>query len=296
MYFENKTAWVTGASSGIGEALALALLERGARVIASGRRPEPLAALAARAPERVLVLPFEATDYDALPAIVEHAAAWQGQIDVLINNAGIAQRSLAIDTDLAVYRRLIEVDYLAPVALTQLVLPRMAERRSGHIAVIGSVAGKVGAPLRTGYSGAKHAVQGYFDALRAEVEQAYGIRVSVALPGSVRTAVSINALGADGNARGRSDANIDQGMEPAVAAGLLLDGMASGQREIEIAAGLEAAALQLRRHDPNRLFDMAAQEGARLAVQREQQGAGASFDPADVRAAGTYGQEGLKAA
>jgi hypothetical protein len=90
-----------------------------------------------------------------------------------------------------------------------------------------------------------------------------------------------------------ADAALD---ELDVAAGLLLDGMASGQREIEIAAGLEAAALQLRRHDPNRLFDMAAQEGARLAAQREQQGAGASFDPADVRAAGTYGQEGLKAA
>jgi short-subunit dehydrogenase len=280
MSFAQKTIWITGASSGIGEALANAFLQQGAKVIVSGRRVEALNRVAAQAPERCLVLPFESTDYPALPDVVERAWAWSGQVDLLINNAGVSQRSLALDTHLDVYRQLIEVDYMAPLALTQLLLPKMAERRGGHLAVVSSVAGKVGTPLRTGYCGAKHAVIGYFDAIRAEVEEAYGIAVSVILPGSVHTSVAVNALSGDGSARGHSDPNIENGMDVAVAAEQILAGLAERQREIPIAEGIEAMALKLRVANPEQLYSLTAKEGARLAAQRE---AGGSLDPSNIR-------------
>lgn len=279
MSYASKVVWITGASSGIGEALAKAMLEQGAAVILSGRRADALQTLAAEAPERTLVLPFETTDYDRLPAIVEQAWDWRGRIDLLINNAGISQRSLALDTSLQVYRQLMEVDYLAPVALTQLLLPRLVEQGSGQLAVVSSVAGKLGAPLRTGYCGAKHAVVGYFEALRAEVEQAYGIGVSVIIPGSVRTAIAANALEGAGNARGRSDANIENGIEPADAARTILDGLSTGQHDIVVAEGMELMALQMRASDPERTFAFTAAEGEKLAKQRAELGAGASIDP-----------------
>lgn len=279
MSFASRVVWITGASSGIGEALARAMLAQGAEVILSGRRAEALQALAAQAPERTLVLPFETTDYDRLPALVEQAWGWRGRIDLLINNAGISQRSLALDTSLQVYRQLMEVDYLAPVALTQLLLPRLVEQGSGQLAVVSSVAGKLGAPLRTGYCGAKHAVVGYFEALRAEVEQAYGIGVSVIIPGSVRTAIAANALEGGGNARGRSDANIDNGIDPDDAARTIIEGLSAGKHDIVVAEGMELMALQMRASDPERTFAFTAAEGAKLAQQRAELGAGASIDP-----------------
>ena len=279
MSFASRVVWITGASSGIGEALARAMLAQGAEVILSGRRADALQALAAVAPERTLVLPFEATDYDRLPALVEQAWGWRGRIDLLINNAGISQRSLALDTSLQVYRQLMEVDYLAPVALTQLLLPRLVEQGSGQLAVVSSVAGKLGAPLRTGYCGAKHAVVGYFEALRAEVEQAYGIGVSVIIPGSVRTAIAANALEGGGNARGRSDANIDNGIDPDDAARTIIEGLSAGKHDIVVAEGMELMALQMRASDPERTFAFTAAEGAKLAQQRAELGAGASIDP-----------------
>jgi short-subunit dehydrogenase len=279
MSFASRVVWITGASSGIGEALARAMLAQGAEVILSGRRADALQALAAVAPERTLVLPFETTDYDRLPALVEQAWCWRDRIDLLINNAGISQRSLALDTSLQVYRQLMEVDYLAPVALTQLLLPRLVEQGSGQLAVVSSVAGKLGAPLRTGYCGAKHAVVGYFEALRAEVEQAYGIGVSVIIPGSVRTAIAANALEGGGNARGRSDANIDNGIDPDDAARTIIEGLSAGKHDIVVAEGMELMALQMRASDPERTFAFTAAEGAKLAQQRAELGAGASIDP-----------------
>lgn len=285
MAFEGKVVWVTGASSGIGRAVARHLLESGAWVILSGRRVAELEEVAG-ATDRALVLPFDTTDYAALPEVVQQAWDWRGHVDVLLNNAGVSQRSLALDTHFDVYRALIEVDYLAPVALTQLVLPRMVARRAGQLAVVSSVAGKVGTPLRTGYCGAKHAVIGYFDALRAEVEQAYGIGVSVILPGSVQTNVAVNALSGDGAARGRSDHNIDNGMTADAAAALIVDGLAQRAHEIPVAEGMEFAALQMRAQAPEKIFAFTAQEGARLAALRDAQGAGAAMDPGDVRSLG----------
>jgi len=268
MDFEGKTAWVTGASSGIGEALALGLAQRGARLILSGRRVEALEAVAARLDAESLVLPFETTDMDALPGVVARAIAWRGDVDMLINNAGISQRSLALDTDFSVYRTIMEVDYFAPVRLTQLLLPHMVARGSGHLSVVSSVAGKVGVPLRTGYCSAKHAVVGYFDSLRSEIETAYGIGVSVITPGSVATQVAYNALSGSGDRFAQHDPNIENGIPAPRAAQIILDGIAAGQREIPVAEGGELAILKLRASDPDAAFATLAAGGARLAATR----------------------------
>jgi short-subunit dehydrogenase len=168
---QSKIAWVTGASSGIGEALAHVLSKDGWSVILSGRRTKALEAVAASLSTPSLVLPFEATDYEALPGVVERAKAWRGHIDLLVNNAGVSQRSLALDTAFETYKAIMEVDFFAPLRLTQLTAPLMVERGQGRIVAISSLAGRIGSPLRTGYCAAKHALLGYFEALRAEMEE-----------------------------------------------------------------------------------------------------------------------------
>jgi dehydrogenase/reductase SDR family protein 7B len=265
-FYHGKVVWVTGASSGIGEHLAYELSARGASVILSGRRLDALEAVSARLDGPNLVLPFEATDLDSLPGIVERALAWN-DIDFLINNAGITQRSLAVDTGFEVYRHLMEVDYFAPLRLTQLVLPHMVARGSGHISVVSSMAGKVGGPLRTGYAAAKHACVGYFDALRAEID-AYGIGVSVILPGAVATPVALSALVGDGGRHERSDPMLDAGMAPKRAAQIILDGIAQGRREIAVGSDIEMEMLRLRAAEPELLFGILAKAGAELAAAR----------------------------
>lgn len=269
--------WITGASSGIGEALAREAAARGAALILSGRRVEALNRVAQDIGGDTLVLPFEATDYDALPEVMEAALAWRGGIDLLINNAGVSQRSLAVDTRFEVYRDLMEIDFFAPLRLTQLVLPDMIARGGGHIAVISSVAGKVGTPLRTGYSAAKHACIGYFDALRAELEAACGIRVTTIMPGYVQTNVSANALTGDGSPLGTTDGNIAAGIDPAVAARAIVEGLAAGAREIVIAGEQESQALTLRANAPELLFDILSGEGARLMAARGDDGPNATL-------------------
>jgi dehydrogenase/reductase SDR family member 7B len=250
-----KTAWITGASSGIGAALAKAWLADGGHCILSGRNIDALQAVAGDAAGRCLILPFETTDYAAIPALVEQAFAFTGGVDVLVNNAGISQRSLAIDTDLSVYQQIVDVDLLAPIALTQALLPHFAGRGSGQLVMISSVAGKAGVPMRTAYCAAKHGLIGYADALRAEMA-GQGVKVLVVAPGSVRTNVSRNALSGDGSMRGVSDKAIDNGIDPDEVARVIWDAVAAGKREIVIAEGMEAQIPVLRANEPEKLFDM----------------------------------------
>ena len=255
MTFVGQAAWITGASSGIGAALARALAAQGARLVLSGRNLEALEAVAADCAE-ALVLPFESTDYAAIAPAVAQAWQWSGGIDLLVNNAGISQRSLAAETSFAVYERVIGVDLLAPIALTQAILPRMAARGSGRLVMISSVAGKVGVPLRTAYSAAKFGLIGYADALRAETAH-LGIKVHVIAPGSIRTEVSRNALTADGSRRNASDSAIDNGIAPDLAAAEMIAAITNDEREIIIATGAEKAMGELRR-TPDALFDQIA--------------------------------------
>ena len=256
MSFKGQTAWITGASSGIGAALARALAAQGARLVLSGRKVAALEAVAAECGGDYLILPFETTDIAALPAAVEQAWNWSGGVDLLVNNAGISQRSLAVETGYAVYEQIVNVDLLAPIALTQAILPRMVARGSGRLAYISSIAGKVGVPMRTAYCAAKFGIAGYADALRAEVAH-LGLQVHNIYPGSVRTDVSRNALTADGSARGVSDKAIENGIDPDVAAQAMLDAMARDEREIIVAVGGEQQMGELRR-TPDALLDQVA--------------------------------------
>ncbi len=248
--------WITGASSGIGAALARQYGALGYRLILSGRREAALQATAQALPaERVLILPFEATDYPALPDIVARALAWAGQLDMLINNAGISQRSLAVDTDFQVYRDLMEVDFFGPLRLTQLVLPHFIAASHGAIVQIASVAGKIGAPLRTGYCAVKHALVGYSDALRAEVAQ-FGITVHVVTPGFISTPIAEHALTGDGSAFGRRNTPDPTllGMNVDKAAGVIVAGVRAGKAEIPVGEGKEMQALWLKRFWPAQLL------------------------------------------
>ncbi|MEE4288439.1 MAG: SDR family NAD(P)-dependent oxidoreductase [Erythrobacter sp.] len=252
MDYSGKVAWITGASSGIGAALARELAGRGAHVVLSGRDEARLAEVAKDCREG-LVLPFDVRDEDALAAATKQALGWKGHVDLAVANAGISQRSRALKTDMKVYRDIIEIDLVAQIAFAQALIGPMAERGSGALAFISSVAGKVGVPLRTAYCAAKFGLAGYADALRGELSQT-GVDVHVIYPGSVATNVSRNALEADGSPRGRSDKAIDQGIRPGDAAKTMIDQMAAGAREIIVAEGVELAMAEMRR-TPEALFD-----------------------------------------
>ncbi|MXP27257.1 SDR family NAD(P)-dependent oxidoreductase [Porphyrobacter algicida] len=256
MSFEQKTVWITGASSGIGAALAREWASRGARIILSGRSEERLAEVARDLNTETLILPFDVRDEDALQDAASKALAWHGGVDVFVANAGISQRSPALETSMHVYRDIIDVDLTAQIAASQALIGHMATRGSGRLVFISSIAGKVGVPMRTAYCAAKFGLIGYADALRAELSQS-GVEVHVVCPGSVATEVSRNALTADGTARGRSDKAIDNGIPPADAAKAIVDAIALNQREIVVARGMEEAMGEMRR-TPDQLLDQVA--------------------------------------
>lgn len=200
----DQVVWITGASSGIGEALALEMVKRGAKVIASARRVERLEALRDRsgARDRVAVVPMDVAQTDQAERYVTEARAAFGPIDVLVHNAGIGQRSFAEKTGLDVDRRIMEVNYFGVVALTKAALPEMLERRRGCFAVVTSVAGYCGVPHRTAYCASKHALHGFFEALRAEVSLR-GIEITMICPGFIDTEIAASALTGDGGSHGK---------------------------------------------------------------------------------------------
>jgi short-subunit dehydrogenase len=257
--------WITGASSGIGEALAKQYISQGDQLVLSARRESELdrvkqacVALGGKDSD-ILVLPLDVTEHDSMTTKAQAVQQKFGRIDVLINNAGISQRSKCLETDLSVYKQLLDVDVLGQIALTKVVLPIMVEQGSGHIAVTSSVAGKVGVKWRTGYCAAKHAVMGFFDALRAEVKE-FGIQVSTITPGFIKTDVARNAVVGDGSQFAGDDPNIETGMDVDKCAKVIVAKMNKGVREIAVGEGLSLLALKIKRFFPNVLFNMMAKQ------------------------------------
>lgn len=255
--FKGKRIWITGASSGIGQALAEQLAAKGALLVLSARRRAQLQQLAESLPgQGHQVLPLDLADLDdALPKAKAFLA--DHPVDILINNAGISQRSRVQDTDLAVYRRLMEVDYFAVVALTQLVLPTMLAKGQGQVVTVASVAGKVGSKLRSGYSGAKFAAVGFMDCLRAEVA-GQGVGCLTVFPGYVQTDIAKAALTATGQAQGHSDPGVDGGISPGQCAQAIVQAMAKGKDELIVGRGISVLAPRLQRFFPGLVRKMVA--------------------------------------
>lgn len=264
--FANQVVWITGASSGIGEALAVQFAQEGSKLVLSARRQAELERVrdrciqAGASADAVLVLPLDVTDEAGIQSATEQVVAHFGHIDLLLNNAGVSQRARCVDTSMPVYRQLFEIDVMGQIALTKAVLPGMLERGSGHIAVTSSVAGKVGAPYRTAYCAAKHAMMGFFDALRAEVHE-HGIRVTTITPGFIRTAISENALRGDGQRFDVMDSNIAGGMDVEECARIIMRGFRKGKMEIAVGRGLEMHALWLKRFFPGLVLRLASRIG-----------------------------------
>lgn len=248
--FQNKVVWITGASSGIGEAMAYELARRGARLILSARRADVLEAVKSRCerPDQHWVLPMDMTQQGRFRELTETVLSTCGRIDMLVNNAGVSQRALVKDTSIEVDRQIMELDFFGPVALTKVVLPHMLARNSGHLVAVSSVVGLVATPYRSAYASAKHAIIGFHDALRAEVHAA-GLKVSVLCPGFVRTNVSLSALTADGTPHGKIDEQQNTAMSADVFARKAVDALARGEGRIVI-AGKERLAVYLGRLSP----------------------------------------------
>lgn len=251
MRFRDSVVWVTGASSGIGEAVVRQLDAEGAQLVLSSREPDELdrvaAALAGDGDK--LVLPFDVTDEGAVSRAAKTVLERFGRVDILFNNAGVTQRARVVDAELSVYRTMMEVNFFGPLMLTKAVLPSMLERGAGQIVCTTSVAGKYGSPMRSGYNAAKHAAHGFFDSLREEVSEA-GIDVTLIVPGAVRTNVSINALRGDGSRYGKMDPFLEDGMSPEACARRVLDAIHRRKREVLIADGIAWRNVVLKRWSP----------------------------------------------
>jgi len=233
-YFKDKTVWITGASAGIGKALALNLAQQGAHLILSSRKKEALEKVAEECVgERVVVLPLDLEDHDGLEKIVLQNKTLLPQVDILINNGGISQRSQVVDTDFSVYKKLMDINYLGTVKLSLAVLPYFTKKNAGHYVAISSMAGKFGVPVRSGYSASKMALHGFFDAMRAELNKTK-IKVTLVCPGYIQTDISKNAMTATGEAQGTMDEAQRNGMDVHVMVAKVLAAIAAGKEEVHV--------------------------------------------------------------
>lgn len=251
----NKVIWITGASSGIGEALVYELAKKGVRLIISARRKEELERVKGNCPGiaqvNVRILPLDLSEPSTLKLHTEAAIQLFGHIDILINNGGISQRSLAKDTELDVDRRIMEVDYFGTISLTKYLLPHFLKHKAGHIVTVSSVMGKIGTPYRTGYAAAKHALHGFYDSLRAELwKDCKNIHVTLVCPGWINTNLSITALLGDGSPQNKKDDTHEQGMDPAKFARKMIRAIENKKREVYIGGAKEVFAIYLDRYMP----------------------------------------------
>lgn len=252
-----KWIWITGASSGIGEALAHALAARGARLILSARREAELTRVQSGLPQpqQHMCVPLDITDEVAVKDAVAKVMTNAGRIDWLINNAGISQRALVMDTTTDTDRRIMEVDYFAQITLSRAVLATMLPRGQGRLVFVSSVAGLVGTQYRAGYSAAKAAIHLWANSVRAEL-YAQGIRVAVVFPGFVHTQVSINALTGDGTALGSMDDAQANAMSADTFAEQTVRALIAEREYIVIGGRLERLAAWVSRLSPSLLYRM----------------------------------------
>jgi len=252
MTFNGKSVWITGASSGIGEALAGEFFARGARLIISARNVQKLEEIKkgfdAVESGRCIVVACDVTNSASINEAVNEVKKQIPKLDILVNNAGVSQRATALETGIDVVRQLFEVNFFGTIAITKAVLPWMIEKGGGHIAVISSMAGKFGFRMRSAYSAAKHALQGYFETLRAEMHDK-NVRVTIICPGRVQTNISLNSFTGDGRLYGKMDKGQANGVSVTRCARIIAQAVSNNRKEVFI-GGPELFLLVVKRACP----------------------------------------------
>lgn len=252
MKLEGKVVWVTGASSGIGEALIYQLAKKNCKIILSARRVSELERVKKQAQltdSNAMVLPLDMEKTDTFSEAFQQVLQKFGKLDVIILNAGISQRSLAKDTILEVDKKLMNVNFIGTIALTKTVLPHFLQRKEGHIVVVTSVTGIYGTPWRSSYAASKHALHGFFDALRAEIHED-NIKVTIIAPGFVKTAISINALTADGTPLNQMDEGQAKGISAEKCANDIIRGIEKNKNLVLTGGFKEILGVYLKRFFP----------------------------------------------
>ncbi|KAG5832364.1 hypothetical protein ANANG_G00290400 [Anguilla anguilla] len=265
-YIQDAVVVITGASSGLGKECARAFHAAGARLILCGRDRARLQELVQELTEAAdgkrktyspSIVTFDLSDTETVASVAEEILRCHGHVDVLINNAGVSYRGDVLTTRVEVHKEVMGINYFGSVALTQAILPSMVQRRSGHIAVISSVQGKIAIPFRSAYAASKHATQAFFDCLRAEVEQ-YGVSVSVISPGYIRTSLSVNAVTGDGSRYGVQDKNTAEGRDPREVAEAVLRAVGRKRKDVLLAGPLPTLAVYIRTLCPPLFFKLMA--------------------------------------
>lgn len=256
--FKGKVVWITGASSGIGEALVYAFAGRGASIIASSNEPAELEKVkqnCIRFGVSIWCAPFDLSDTSSIAGMVNEKISMAGRIDYLLNIGGISQRSTIEETPLWLDRKIMEINYFGTIALTKAILPYMIRQKSGYILATSSIAGRFGFPLRSAYSASKQAIHGFFETLHIE-NRKNNIKASVIIPGRVRTKISVRALDAEGKEHGKMDAGQAKGITPEKAAEMIIRGIIRNRREIPVGSS-ELIMLYVRKYFPSLFFRLA---------------------------------------
>ena len=234
MLFRDKVVWITGASSGIGEALAYQFANQGAKLIISARREDELQRVKQNISSQCFIIAIDITDSTSLQAAVDAAINHYNKIDILVNNAGISQRSLVVDTQEVVDRKIMEINYFGTINITKKILPYMIANGGGQIAVISSLVGKMGFPLRSTYAASKHALHGFFETLQLELKPDRNIFITILCPGRIKTNLSYNALNYNGSLYGKMDEGQEKGMNADICAQKILKAIYQKKREVYI--------------------------------------------------------------
>lgn len=251
MNFTGKTLWITGASSGIGKAVAIELSSKKCHLILSSRKEDELqkvASICNKNGSTTLVKPFDLSNEDSINIAVKEVLEIESRIDGLYHFGGISQRSFANETSLSVDRKIFEINFFGTVALTKMVLPLMIKQGGGQIGVTTSIVGKFGFPYRSSYSATKQALHGFFESLRAENTK-NGIKISMIIPGRVQTNISVNALDKEGNSQNKMDQGQDQGKSAESTAKIIVRKLQSERKEI-LVGGSELIMVHIRRFFP----------------------------------------------
>lgn len=237
MHFKNKVVWITGASSGIGAELARQFAREEAKLILTARNTDALLHVretCSMDASSCVVLPANMLQTGDLQELTNAAVRIYGHIDIVIFNAGISQRSYLEETGIEVYRQLMELNFFAPITITKYLLAHFRTRQTGHIVAIGSIAGLMGFPLRTGYAASKHALKGFYETLQVENSIA-GLDITIVSPGRINTLISMNALTGDGGAHGKMDEGQLHGIPVAVCARKIIRAVAQKRKHVIIA-------------------------------------------------------------